>query len=188
MKEKSVFEDGFQVGNKPGLKRVILTIGFIILASLFLTGFGYQPLWLFILILVVGLVLTFPVCFDSYWTIHPTMIEIGNFSQNDLVKLMQLLKIKPVHIIVIKHQEIDSLEINYHAKKRFGPFDITADQLTIDCHLKDGRQYNLNVSRELEQFLPDFEKVLNESHLELHDPQEVLSAIKNGENLYEHFN
>lgn len=60
------------VGKKPKVINLILGTSFIVLLALFalfVTGLGYLPWWIFIIVLVLGLGITLPACFNDYWMI-----------------------------------------------------------------------------------------------------------------------
>ncbi|TLQ05132.1 hypothetical protein FEZ51_02525 [Pediococcus stilesii] len=61
-KQKSEeFEVPKQLGSKPSALKIligVITVG--IISGLF-TGFGYQPLWLFMLVLIIGLLVVLPI-------------------------------------------------------------------------------------------------------------------------------
>ncbi|EJW9248977.1 helix-turn-helix transcriptional regulator, partial [Enterococcus faecalis] len=55
------------IGKKFNLKKGILFLLVWTLISLLFTGFGYQPIWIFILMMLVGIILVFPTVFPNYW-------------------------------------------------------------------------------------------------------------------------
>ncbi|WP_283593942.1 hypothetical protein [Lactobacillus gallinarum] len=57
------------VGNKPHILSLVLGTIFVVFLALFVTGFGYQPWWVFAIILILGLSITFPACFNQYWSV-----------------------------------------------------------------------------------------------------------------------
>lgn len=58
------------IGGTPiKLSHVLIGMIVVIFLSLFLTEFGYQPWWLFLIVLILGVFLTLPACFSPYWQI-----------------------------------------------------------------------------------------------------------------------
>ncbi|WP_230318831.1 hypothetical protein [Lactobacillus crispatus] len=60
-------KDRIIVGTPVKLSHVLIGIIVVIFLSLFLTGFSYQPWWLFLIVLILGVFVTLPTCFSSYW-------------------------------------------------------------------------------------------------------------------------
>lgn len=55
------------VGTPVKLSHVLIGMIVVVLLSLFLTGFGYQAWWLFLIVLILGVFVTLPTCFNPYW-------------------------------------------------------------------------------------------------------------------------
>ena len=53
------------VGTPVKLSHVLIGMIVVVLLSLFLTGFGYQAWWLFLIVLILGVFVTLPTCFLS---------------------------------------------------------------------------------------------------------------------------
>ena len=69
-------KDRIIVGTPVKLSHVLIGIIVVIFLSLFLTGFGYQPWWLFLIVLILGVFVTLPTCFSSYWQIDSKNIKM----------------------------------------------------------------------------------------------------------------
>lgn len=52
-------KDRIIVGTPVKLSHVLIGIIVVIFLSLFLTGFGYQPWWLFLIVLILGVFVNF---------------------------------------------------------------------------------------------------------------------------------
>ena len=70
------------VGHKVNILHVILGLVLVILVSLFMTGFGYQPWWVLGLIILVGIFITLPTCFSGYWQINKNGITVVSYSSD----------------------------------------------------------------------------------------------------------
>ena len=64
------------VGTPVKLSHVLIGMIVVVLLSLFLTGFGYQAWWLFLIVLILGVFVTLPTCFNPYWQISSENITI----------------------------------------------------------------------------------------------------------------
>lgn len=176
------------VGNKVNLMRVISAMVFVIFISALFTGFGYQPIWLFLLIVIIGLLITLPVCFNSYWIIKTDGIEIVRFDKNEIIKLEQLLEIKRKEKLVIKYVDISSVKIEYKKKRRNSPFDVTNDYFRMIFTLKDNQNISLPIESSLDKHLVAFTELLSKNDIKVIDPQGIIKLVKHHENLFEHFN
>lgn len=76
------------------MSHVLIGIIVVVLLSLFLTGFGYQAWWLFLIVLILGVFVTLPTCFSSYWQIDSKNIISITYDSNDALKLLQLLGLR----------------------------------------------------------------------------------------------
>jgi len=181
-------KDGLRVGNKVSPGRMILSVLFIIFISALFTGFGHQPLWLFLLVLFIGLFFTLPGCFQSYWIIHNNSMEHFYFSKYDVIKLAQLLGLTQKFKVEIKYHEIESAQLIYQKRSRTSPFDVQADDFRIKFILKNGHQKSLMIDHSLEVDLKAFVRLLNQENINVYDEQGILTTLAKGENIFEHFN
>ena len=184
----SEFQKGKRVGNKVSFTRTAFSIVFIIFISAMMTGFGYQPMWVFLLVLCLGLFLTLPACFESFWIIHDDNLELENFSNFDLIKMGQLLNLTPKNQQRITYSNIHCAAINYHNRTRISPFDIQPDYFKLNLTLNDGKTVTLGIDQGLALKLMDFVKLLNHNGINVYDRQKILQTIDKGENLFEHYN
>lgn len=101
------------VGKLVKISHVLIGAAAIVLLSLFVTGFGYLLWWVFLIVLILGIFITLPTCFNSYWRINKEEVKITSYSNNDAIKLMQLLGLHKKDEQVIKLANIENAEIIY---------------------------------------------------------------------------
>lgn len=183
-----VVADDFQFGQPIKLRRVIFSIIFIIFVSLLFTGFGYQPFWVFLLVLLIGLFVTLPSCFNDYWLINRDGLKINAFSSSSTTKLTQLLHIIPLTQRTISYQDIDHINIIYRTRPRTGPFDINPDILQLICTLKNNQELSIDLNVSLEKNLLTLIRVFTYQGVDVYDQQRVLLTLTKKENLFQKFN
>lgn len=98
------------VGKLVKISHVLIGAAAIVLLSLFVTGFGYLLWWVFLIVLILGIFITLPTCFNSYWRINKEEVKITSYSNNDAIKLMQLLGLHKKDEQVIKLANIENAE------------------------------------------------------------------------------
>ena len=101
------------IGKPVKISHVLLGVILVVLLSLFVTGFGYLPWWIFLIVLILGIFITLPTCFSSYWSIDKKRIKIITYSDKDIIKLMQLLGLKKKYTQIIDLNQIKTAEIRY---------------------------------------------------------------------------
>lgn len=175
------------VGHKRKLIKVVLAILFVCFASALLTGFGYQPVWLFLLVLFLGLFLTLPACFNDYWIINKSGLTIDSFSKYEFIKVGQLLGLIAMDVKNIPYETIRNVEIKYIKKTRFGPFDIQPDTFELVLNLRNDDEIVLEIDDKLQERLNQVVEFLNQQQIEVYDKQKVLGTLLQGDNLFEHF-
>lgn len=185
---QSTLKSDFYFGQPIKLSRVITSIIFIIFISLLFTGFGYQPFWVFLLVLSIGLLITLPSCFNNYWLIGKNGIKIIEFSTFGITKLAQLLHLTAISQKEISYQEIDHINISYQKRIRNSPFDINPDIFQLVCTLKNSQRLSIDINASLERNLPDLVIELNYQGIDVYDPEKVLLALVQKENLFQKFN
>ncbi|WP_334351702.1 hypothetical protein [Companilactobacillus sp. HBUAS56257] len=181
-------EKNFQFGQTIKLRRVIISIIFIIFVSLLFTGFGYQPFWIFLLVVLIGLFVTLPSCFNDYWLINEKNIKAIEFNNLGIIKLAQLLHLAPMPQRVISYSEIDHINIFYHKRIRTSPFDINPDVFQLTCTLKNNQELTINVNAKLEEELIDLVDELNYQNIAVYDQQKIILALSKSKNLFQNFN
>ena len=116
-------KDRIIVGTPVKLSHVLIGIIVVIFLSLFLTGFGYQPWWLFLIVLILGVFVTLPTCFSSYWQIDSKNITSITYDSNDALKLLQLLGLRKKDKQIINLSEIKNASVAYRKYLRLSPVD-----------------------------------------------------------------
>ncbi len=133
------------IGKPVKINHVLIGAAAIVILSLFVTGFGYLPWWVFLIVLILGIFITLPTCFNSYWRINEEEVKITSYSNNDAVKLMQLLGLHKKDEQVIKLANIENAEIIYKKNIRISPVDFNPDYLNLYLDTKDGQKYTLSL-------------------------------------------
>lgn len=178
------FKKPFVVGRRFSWSQVLLAITVWTLFSLFVTGFGYQPWWLFTVIQAWGIVMVIPLVFKDYWVIELDGISVTKFSSNPLKKLLQLVNHQPLERIM--YADIKVATLCYHAKNPTSPFDFWRDTLTL--HLENGsQQIDLPVEVSSGRFLPQLMAFLSRQHVQVNDSQRVIETLLSKGNLYESY-
>lgn len=125
-------------GKDAKISQIVLSVLAIVIISLLFTGFGYQPWWLFIITLILGLVVTLPACYSNYfWSMNYDQIILVSYNQNDFKKLLQILKIKKKKQRRINYEQIKNVEVVYTKIVRISPFNFNPDCLYLSLNLKN---------------------------------------------------
>lgn len=126
------------IGKPVKISHVLIGAAAIVILSLFVTGFGYLPWWVFLIVLILGIFITLPTCFNSYWGINKEKVKITSYSNNDSIKLMQLLGLHKKDEQVVKLSNIENAKIAYKKNIRISPVDFNTDYLNLYLKTKDG--------------------------------------------------
>ncbi|WP_270457285.1 hypothetical protein [Lactobacillus gasseri] len=154
---------------------------------MFVTGFGYLPWWVFLIVLILGIFITLPTCFNSYWGINKEEVKITSYSNNDAVKLMQLLGLHQKDEQLIKLTNVENAEIIYKKNIRISPVDFNPDYLNLYLDTKDGQKYTLSLGNIDYQKLATITQFLKDSQIELIDKQGIVQLLRENKNLFTHF-
>ena len=154
------------IGKPVKISHVLIGAAAIVILSLFVTGFGYLPWWVFLIVLILGIFITLPTCFNSYWRINNEKVKITSYSNNDAIKLMQLLGLHKKDEQVIKLANIENAEIIYK---------------------KNGQKYTLSLGNIDYQKLDTIIQFLKENQIELIDKQGIVQLLRENKNLFTHF-
>jgi len=173
----------FVVGRKVHWRRLIVDFVLWTVTCLLLTGFGYQPWWLFGGIFLCGIILVIPVDFDDYWIVEKTQIRFVQYDRRSLHKFLQVLGLAHKTISKIPYTMIDNSELLYNKRQRM-PFDWYPDNFGLRLYLKDQRQIYLPLKQNFTQYLPQFILSLKKKGIVTGDAQQLQTAIMNKENLY----
>ena len=74
------------IGKPVKISHVLIGATTIVILSLFVTGFGYLPWWVFLIVLILGIFITLPTCFNSYWRINKEEVKLTSYSNNNAIK------------------------------------------------------------------------------------------------------
>lgn len=134
------------IGGTPiKLSHVLIGMIVVIFLSLFLAEFGYQPWWLFLIVLILGVFLTLPTCFSSYWQIDSKNITSITYDSNDALKLLQLLGLRKKDKQIINLSEIKNASVVYLKNLRLSPIDFDLDYLDLILYLNKGTKVTLSL-------------------------------------------
>ncbi|KRM97859.1 XRE family transcriptional regulator [Lactobacillus taiwanensis DSM 21401] len=175
------------IGKPVKISHVLIGATTIVILSLFVTGFGYLPWWVFLIVLILGIFITLPTCFNSYWRINKEEVKITSYSNNDAIKLMQLLGLHKKDEQMIKLPNIENAEIIYKKNIRISPVDFNPDYLNLYLDTKDGQKYTLSLGNIDYQKLATIIQFLKDSQIELIDKQGIVQLLRENKNLFTHF-
>ena len=175
------------IGKPVKISHVLIGAAAIVILSLFVTGFGYLPWWVFLIVLILGIFITLPTCFNSYWRINKKEVKITSYSNNDAVKLMQLLGLHQKDEQVIKLANVESAKIIYKKNVRISPVDFNPDYLNLYLDTKDGQKYTLSLGNIDYQKLATIIQFLKDNQIELIDKQGIVQLLRENKNLFTHF-
>lgn len=174
------------VGHKVNILHVILGLVLVILVSLFMTGFGYQPWWVLGLIILVGIFITLPTCFSGYWQINKNGITVLSYSSNDVMKLMQLLHIKKSYTKSYLFENITKAEITYRKKVRISPIDFNPDFFKLNLTVNN-KVIQLELGNIQAKDLVEIVAIFNTHGVAVYDRQQIVWLLKENKNLFNHF-
>ena len=175
------------IGKPVKISHVLIGAAAIVILSLFVTGFGYLPWWVFLIVLILGIFITLPTCFNSYWRINKEEVKTTSYSNNDAIKLMQLLGLHKKDAQVIKLANIENTEIIYKKNIRISPVDFNPDYLNLYLKTKDGNSCTLPLRNIDYQKLDTIIQFLKENQIELIDKQGIVQLLRENKNLFTHF-
>ena len=174
------------VGHKVNILHVILGLVLVILVSLFMTGFGYQPWWVLGLIILVGIFITLPTCFSGYWQINKNGITVLSYSSNDVMKLMQLLHIKKIYTKSYLFENITKAEITYRKKIRISPIDFNPDFFKLNLTVNN-EAIQLELGNIQAKDLVEIVAIFNTHGVAVYDRQQIIGLLEENKSLFNHF-
>ena len=174
------------VGHKVNILHVILGLVLVILVSLFMTGFGYQPWWVLGLIILVGIFITLPTCFSGYWQINKNGITVVSYSSNDVMKLMQLLHIKKSYTKSYLFENITKAEITYRKKVRISPIDFNPDFFKLNLTVNN-KVIQLELGNIQAKDLVEIVAIFNTHGVAVYDRQQIIGLLEENKSLFNHF-
>lgn len=175
------------IGKPVKISHVLIGVAAIVILSLFVTGFGYLPWWVFLIVLILGIFITLPTCFNSYWRINKEEVKITSYSNNDAVKLMQLLGLHQKDEQLIKLTNVENAEIIYKKNIRISPVDFNPDYLNLYLDTKDGQKYTLSLGNVDYQKLDIIIQFLKDNQIQLIDNQGIVQLLRENKDLFTHF-
>lgn len=179
------FKKPYLVGKKFSLRKAVGLLVFWLLVCLFVTGFGYQPWWLFGIVLLLGIVVVLPVTVKDYWVIATNGIELIQYSDVTWTKFKQIFTGQPT-IIRFKYADIQQLNLTYRCRQRMSPFDFNPDYYEVQFMLSDTKiEVPFTVKTGL--FLPQFVSYLQRQNVKVVDDQNIVQLLVEDKSLYEHF-
>ena len=174
------------VGHKVNILHVILGLILVILVSLFMTGFGYQPWWVLGFIILVGIFITLPTCFSGYWQINKNGITVVSYSSNDVMKLMQLLHIQKIYTKSYLFENITKAEITYRKKVRISPIDFNPDFFKLNLTVNN-KVIQLELGNIQAKDLVEIVAILNNHGVAVYDRQQIVGLLEENKSLFNHF-
>ena len=174
------------VGHKVNILHVILGLVLVILVSLFMTGFGYQPWWVLGFIILVGIFITLPTCFSGYWQINKNGITVLSYSSNDVMKLMQLLHIKKIYTKSYLFENITKAEITYRKKVRISPIDFNPDFFKLNLTVNN-EAIQLELGNIQAKDLVEIVAIFNTHGVAVYDRQQIIGLLEENKSLFNHF-
>ena len=174
------------VGHKVNILHVVLGLVLVILVSLFMTGFGYQPWWVLGLIILVGIFITLPTCFSGYWQINKNGITVLSYSSNDVMKLMQLLHIKKIYTKSYLFENITKAEITYRKKVRISPIDFNPDFFKLNLTVNN-KVIQLELGNIQAKDLVEIVAIFNTHGVAVYDRQQIIGLLEENKSLFNHF-
>ena len=174
------------VGHKVNILHVILGLVLVILVSLFMTGFGYQPWWVLGLIILVGIFITLPTCFSGYWQINKNGITVVSYSSNDAMKLLQLLHIKKIYTKSYLFENITNAEITYRKKVRISPIDFNPDFFKLNLTVNN-KVIQLELGNIQAKDLVEIVAIFNTHGVAVYDRQQIIGLLEENKSLFNHF-
>lgn len=137
------FKKPYVIGNKMTRKKGIFFLLIWLLISLFFTGFGYQPWWLFLFLFLIIGPLIFSVFIEDYWMITRSGITFYQYPQKGVRKIASVLSISLGNLDKaneIVYSEIHSLTLVYKKRQRYSPFDTNPDDFYLLIEKKTGEK------------------------------------------------
>lgn len=114
-------------------------------------------------------------------------MKLTSYSNNNAIKLMQLLGLHKKDEQMIKLPNIENAEIIYKKNIRISPVDFNPDYLNLYLKTKDGNNYTLSLRNIDYQKLDIIIHFLKDNQIELIDKQGIVQLLNENKNLFAHF-
>lgn len=179
------FKKPYLVGKRFNFKQAISLLIFWLAVSLLVTGFGYQPWWLFVTVFLLGIVIVLPVAIKDYWIIMDSGIELTRYSDNTWIKFKQITVGSPA-VTQFNYSDIQRIVLSYRCRQRPSPFDFNPDyyELRLMTH---SMTVIIPFTTQTVLFLPQFVSYLNRQNIEVVDDQKIVQSLVEGQSLYANF-
>lgn len=183
----SAAQAGFYVGNHMTVPKTIVFTIVLFFVSFLASGFGILTLWISVVIAAVGFLLIFPTLFENHWYIANDKITVTTYSPKLLKKFTQVSGLAHASAVdQVPTSAITTLELAYYTRFRPSPVDIIPDRLVLILHTSD-RSFPLEVTQNTQRFLPQLVVFAEKNHLQIDDPDDIITLSSEGRSLYEHF-
>ncbi len=176
------FKKPFVVGAKYNVRKGVTFLLAWTFISLLLTGFGYQPLGLFLFVFLFGIVQVFPTVFTDYWVIENKGIRKKEYAKNNGLKCLQLLRNQQAEIF-INYADIYSVELVYEVRERVSLVDFQRDPFFLVVKTKKTR-YKLFINQKATSFLPQFSNYLKRKKILVIDNSQIVERLLLEQSLY----
>lgn len=183
----SFFKKPFYVRERITKLKVIAFLLFWLFLSLFLTGFGYQPFFIFLIIYCVGIFMVFPTFFQDYWIINKSNLVIKKYSSN-YKKIVELFEtsFNMKNERIIEYSTIVSVSLEYNVKFRVSPIDFYPDSFFLNVILTDGELIQLPLTSKIEDYLPQFFVFLQKKNITVIDVNDIIPVIIRKESVFDY--
>ncbi|MBP1042422.1 helix-turn-helix transcriptional regulator [Vagococcus sp. BWB3-3] len=185
----SFFKKPFFVRQPINKLKIIAFLVFWLFLSLFFTGFGYQPFFVFILIYCIGLFMVFPTFFQDYWIINRSNLVIKKYSSN-YSKVFELFKtsLNQKNEQTIEYTQIVSVSLEYYVRVRTSPFDFHPDPFFLEVTLANDDCLRLPLTSKIEEYLPQFFMLLQKKGITMIDDHNIMPVMIRNESVFEYMN
>lgn len=137
--------------------------------------------------MIFGLGITFPACFNQYWSVDEKQLTITSYSNNDFKKLAQLFNLTSKDQTVINLSNIQEAAIVYRKIVRLSPFNFNPDHLLLGITTKDNKEIDLDLGNIDYQGLATIVFYISKAGAKVDDQQGILRLLSEKQNLFKHF-
>lgn len=171
------FKKPLMVGKNFTHKKFVSFIVIWLICSLFLTGFGYQSFWLFLLVFCIGLFTILPTIFSDYWIIDREEIKVKIYNKKNLNKMKSLFSSQN-DLLKINYKDIKYVSLIRENRAIFSPFDTSERYYDYIVFYVDGsEEVKVNIGNTAKDYLPQFIIFLERKNIMINDENEVLKQI-----------
>lgn len=159
--------------------------------TLFLTGFGYQPLGVFLFVLMLGLTCILPTLIKDFWIIDKHGLTITLYPKSTTKKFLAIGQNslgRSTNQVFIPYKEILSLELIYTKRVRVSPFDFNPDIFFINLITHSNKSIILPISNEFTKYIPQAMSYIEKKEITIIDSKNLIPAIVADKNLFTYTN